>query len=132
MSTGIEAGALPATATPAPARRAGPGLGLAHLRRLALACVVPAALVAVWQITTAGRPYSLIPPPAEVWAELQDLAVGGINDDAFSGTLWTHLVASLSRVYGGFALAAAAALPLGLLIGRVPLIRALLDPVLQV
>ncbi|MDP4005964.1 ABC transporter permease [Methylobacterium sp. NEAU K] len=132
MSTGIEAGALPAT-MPAPARKADrAGVGLARLRRLALACVVPAALVAVWQFTTAGRPYSLIPPPAEVWAELRDLAVGGVNDDAFSGTLWTHLAASLGRVYGGFALAAAAALPLGLLIGRVPLIRALLDPVLQV
>ena len=56
MSTGIEAGALPAAVTPAPARRAGSGPGLAHLRRLALACVVPAALVAVWQVTTAGRP----------------------------------------------------------------------------
>ena len=106
MSTGIEAGALPAAVTPAPSRRAGSGPGLAHLRRLALACVVPAALVAVWQVTTAGRPYSLIPPPAEVWAEMRDLAVGGVNDDAFSGTLWTHLAASLSRVYGGFALAA--------------------------
>ena len=133
MSTGIEAGALPVTATPATGYRADRTRpGLAHLRRLALACVVPAALAAVWQFTTAGRPYSLIPPPAEVWAELQDLAVGGVNDDAFSGTLWTHLAASLGRVYGGFALAAAAALPLGLLIGRVPVIRALFDPVLQV
>ncbi|MCJ2052422.1 ABC transporter permease [Methylobacterium sp. J-070] len=133
MSSGIETGSLPAAAPAAPARRAdGAGLGLARLRRLALACVVPAVLLAVWQLATAGRSYSLIPPPAEVWAELRDLAVGGVNDDAFSGTLWTHLAASLGRVYGGFALAAAAALPLGLLIGRVPLIRALLDPVLQI
>jgi NitT/TauT family transport system permease protein len=95
VSTGIEVGPLPATVAPARAvDRA--GAGFASLRRLVLACVVPAALVAIWQVTTAGRPYSLIPPPAEVWAELQDLAVGGINDDAFSGTLWTHLVASLA------------------------------------
>lgn len=133
MSTGIEAGALPAStvgSSSAPAAKT--SSGLARLRRLGLACVVPALLVAVWQVATAGRPYSLIPPPADVWAEMQDLAVGGVNDDAFSGTLWTHLAASLGRVYGGFALAAFAALPLGLLIGRVPLIRALLDPVLQV
>ncbi len=135
MSTGIEVGALPVSATvpPAPAPRADrTGVALARLSRLALACIVPAVLLTVWQLTTAGRPYSLIPPPADVWAEMRDLAVGGINDDAFSGTLWTHLAASLGRVYGGFALAAAAALPLGLLIGRIPLIRALLDPVLQV
>ncbi|WP_342164357.1 ABC transporter permease [Methylobacterium sp. SD21] len=129
MSTGIDAPALPARASvPAPARLALGG-GLA---RAGLALVVPAILVAIWQITTAGRPYSLIPPPAEVWAEMRDLAIGGVNDDAFSGTLWTHLSASLMRVYGGFALAAAAALPLGLLIGRVPVVRALLDPVLQI
>ncbi|MDP4021915.1 ABC transporter permease [Methylobacterium sp. NEAU 140] len=140
MSAGIEAGALPA-AVPAPvsgtsssdasaARRGGHGLD--RLRGPVLALLVPAALGLVWQFATAGRPYSLIPPPAEVWQELRDLAVGGINDDAFSGTLWTHLSASLGRVYGGFALAAAAALPLGLLIGRVPLVRALLDPLLQI
>ncbi|MCJ2024345.1 ABC transporter permease [Methylobacterium sp. J-067] len=129
MSTGIDAPALPApTPAPSPARIALGG-GLA---RAGLALVVPAILVAIWQITTAGRPYSLIPPPAEVWAEMRDLAIGGVNDDAFSGTLWTHLSASLMRVYGGFALAAAAALPLGLLIGRVPVVRALLDPVLQI
>lgn len=129
MSTGIDAPAMPAgTSAPAPARIALGG-GLA---KTGLALVVPALLVAIWQVTTAGRPYSLIPPPAEVWAEMRDLAVGGVNDDAFSGTLWTHLSASLMRVYGGFALAAGAALPLGLLIGRVPLVRALLDPILQI
>jgi NitT/TauT family transport system permease protein len=123
---------MPAT-LPTPAPRTGrAGLALSSLGRASLAFVVPAALLAVWQFATAGRPYSLIPPPAEVWSEMVDLAVGGVNDDAFSGTLWAHLLASLSRVYGGFALAAAAALPLGILIGRVPLIRALLDPVLQI
>ncbi|MGV7030510.1 ABC transporter permease [Methylobacterium symbioticum] len=127
MSTGAEAGILPiAKGAPRVVRPS-----LARLRGPALALVVPVALGVVWHLATAGRPYSLIPPPSEVWAEMRDLAVGGVNDDAFSGTLWTHLAASLTRVYGGFALAAAAALPLGLLIGRVPLARALLDPLLQ-
>ncbi|MBX9931359.1 MAG: ABC transporter permease [Methylobacterium sp.] len=81
---------------------------------------------------TAGKTYSLIPPPSEVWTALVDLAVGGINDDAFSATLLTHLGASLSRVFGGFALAVITALPIGLLIGRVPLMRQLLDPMFQI
>ncbi len=38
----------------------------------------------------------------------------------------------MQRVYGGFALAAIAALTLGILIGRVPLARQMLDPFLQV
>lgn len=122
--------ALPGDAAPARSP-----LRLGALRRLkgpALALVIPAALALVWHLATVGKPYSLIPPPAEVWTAMRDLALGGINDDAFSGTLWTHLCASLARVFGGFALAALAALPLGLLIGRVPLMRALLDPTFQI
>ncbi|TXM76009.1 ABC transporter permease [Methylobacterium sp. WL103] len=105
---------------------------LQRIKGAALALALPLALALVWHLATVGKPYSLIPPPAEVWTEMRDLAVGGVNDDAFSGTLWTHLAASLARVFGGFALAAAAALPLGLLIGRVPLMRALLDPTFQI
>ncbi|WP_375456319.1 ABC transporter permease [uncultured Methylobacterium sp.] len=122
--------ALPGDAAPA---RSPLRLGaLRRLRAPALALVIPAALALVWHLATVGKPYSLIPPPADVWTAMRDLALGGINDDAFSGTLWAHLSASLSRVFGGFALAAAAALPLGLLIGRVPLMRALLDPTFQI
>jgi NitT/TauT family transport system permease protein len=60
-----------------------------------------------------------------------DFAIGGIWDDAFSATLHIHLFASMQRVYGGFALAALVAVPLGLLIGRNEQVRALLDPFLQ-
>jgi len=104
----------------------------ARLREAALALAIPAVLALVWHLVTTGRPYSLIPPPSEVWTALVDLAVGGINDDAFSATLLTHLGASLARVFGGFALAVLLALPLGLLIGRVPLMRQLLDPTFQI
>ncbi|NEU14218.1 ABC transporter permease [Methylobacterium sp. BTF04] len=124
------AGATAATvATEAPPRAP---WRLTRLREAALAVAIPVALAVVWHLLTAGKPYSLIPPPAEVWTALVDLAVGGINDDAFSGTLLVHLGASLSRVFGGFALAVILAVPLGLLIGRVPLMRQLLDPTFQI
>jgi NitT/TauT family transport system permease protein len=103
-----------------------------RLRPLLLAVTFPAALLAIWHFSTVGRPASLIPPPYDVWLELKDLAVGGVNDDAYSQTLHIHLLASLSRVYGGFALALIVALPLGMLIGRVPLIRQLIDPTIQI
>jgi NitT/TauT family transport system permease protein len=93
--------------------------------------LAPAAFLAFWWIATRDNPNGLIPPPAEVGSALWDLAAGGINDDAFSGMLLTHLIASASRVYGGFALAALAALPLGLLIGRVAAVRAALEPTFQ-
>jgi NitT/TauT family transport system permease protein len=103
-----------------------------RLRPLLLAVAFPAALLAMWHFATVGRPASLIPPPHDVWLELWDLAFGGINDDAYSKTLHIHLLASVSRVYGGFALALMVALPLGMLIGRVPLIRQLIDPTIQI
>jgi NitT/TauT family transport system permease protein len=104
----------------------------ARLRVGLLALVFPLAVLALWHVATQGRAYSLIPPPAEVAVALYDLAFGGINDDAFSRTLHTHLLASVSRVYGGFVLAVAAALPLGLMIGRIALVRQLLDPTFQI
>jgi NitT/TauT family transport system permease protein len=95
------------------------------------AMIVPAALLAFWHIATTNRWTRLIPTPAETAEYMVDFAIGGIYDDAFSATLLTHLTASMSRVYGGFALAALAALPLGILIGRVPFARMTLDPFFQ-
>jgi NitT/TauT family transport system permease protein len=103
-----------------------------RLRDPAIALIFPVGALIAWHFATYGRKYSLIPPPSDVAIELYDLAFGGIYDDAFSGTLLTHLLASVSRVYGGFAMALMVALPLGLMIGRIPLVRQLLDPTLQV
>ena len=124
----------PAVSAPAvaeePTRRVLPSF--ASLKQALLALALPVAMGIAWHLLTVGKPYSLIPPPSEVWAAMVDLAIGGPEGDAFSGTLLTHLVASLTRVFGGFALAALAAVPLGLLIGRVPLARQVLDPTLQI
>ena len=106
--------------------------GRIELRRGLRAIVVPALALVGWWLATRNNPYGLIPSPYDVLVALYDLAFGGINDDAFSGMLLTHLVASASRVYGAFLLAVAVALPLGLLIGRLPLVRDLLDPMFQV
>ena len=105
---------------------------LLRAREPLLALIFPALVLLFWHLATAGRTFSLIPPPLDVARALYDLAFGGINDDAYSRTLLIHLSASLSRVYGGFAIAAAVALPLGLLIGRIAPVRQLLDPTLQV
>ncbi|MBS0562770.1 MAG: ABC transporter permease [Proteobacteria bacterium] len=101
------------------------------LARRALAAVAPLLFLLFWWLSTGRNPNGLIPSPGDVGLALWDLAFGGINDDAFSATLMTHLLASVSRVYGAFLLAAAVALPLGMLIGRLALVRDLLDPMLQ-
>jgi NitT/TauT family transport system permease protein len=101
-------------------------------RGVATALAFPVVVLTLWHFATYGRKFSLVPPPSEVAKELWDLAFGGIYDDAYSQTLYIHLLASMSRVYGGFALALLVALPLGLMIGRIPFVRKLLDPTLQV
>src|SRR6201985_2952695 len=78
-----------------------------RIKPILLAIAFPLLLLAIWHFATVNRPASLIPPPYDVWQELQDLAFGGINDDAYSRTLHIHLLASMSRVYGGFAMALA-------------------------
>ena len=131
MSATADITPLPAApaATPARLTHAPP----AHRLRAALLMLAfPVGVLVFWHLATYGRKYSLIPPPSEVAIELYDLAFGGIYDDAFSQTLHIHLLASMSRVYGGFALAVAVALPLGLMIGRIPVVRQLLDPTFQV
>lgn len=99
--------------------------------RKVFALVVPVLLIALWWLETAGRPDGLIPPPPVVAVELWDLAFGGINDDAFSQMLLPDLIASVSRVYGAFLLAAVVAVPIGMLIGRIAAVRNLLEPTLQ-
>jgi len=133
----VSAGTETESATPITEARAGPAQRplLAQLGRLknpAIAALFPVAVLVFWHFATYGRKYSLIPPPSDVAIQLYDMAFGGIYDDAYSQTLLTHLLASLSRVYGGFAMACAVALPLGILIGRVPFVRQLLDPTFQV
>ncbi len=102
-----------------------------RLKPTALALIVPLLLLAFWQVATTRQWTLLIPTPYQVGEYMVDFAWGGIYDDAYSATLMTHLLASMSRVYGGFALAALFALPIGLLIGRIPAARMLLDPFLQ-
>jgi NitT/TauT family transport system permease protein len=116
-----------AEATPAAGR---PPWGR-RLKPIAFALIVPALLLMGWHAAVAAGMTRLIPSPAEVAEYMVDFAIGGIWDDAFSATLHIHLLASAQRVYGGFLLAALVAVPLGLLIGRVALVRDLLDPFLQ-
>src|ERR1041385_4705574 len=133
MSAGIETEiAAPVSDAPSATVRRSLSPYLARLKNPAIAALFPLAVLVIWHFATYGRKFSLIPPPSDVAIELYDLAFGGIWDDAFSQTMLTHLLASLSRVYGGFAMACAVALPLGLMIGRLPLIRQLLDPTFQV
>lgn len=93
--------------------------------------IVPVLLLIAWDLGVRMSGTRLIPLPKDVGLMLIDFAFGGIYDDAFSKTLFLHLWKSITRVYGGFFAAALLGIPLGLLIGRIKVIRDLLDPTLQ-
>ncbi len=120
MSAVLEKIALPVPAAPS-----------RQFRPYFLGLVVPVLLLILWHVATTAKWTQLIPTPHEAGISMVDFVVGGINDDAFSRTAHIHLWASMMRVFGGFGLATLIALPIGLLIGRLPLARQLLDPFFQ-
>ncbi len=117
----VLAAALPA----APSRLAQRG------RAIALALIVPVLLLLFWDAMVRWTGTRLVPSPYGVAIMMWDFAFGGIYDDAYSASLPIHFWKSVQRVYGGFLCAAVLGIPLGLLIGRIPLLRALLDPTLS-
>jgi len=93
--------------------------------------VLPLLLVLAWHIAVKATGTRLVPPPRDVGVMLWDFSFGGIYDDAYSKTILKHFWASVQRVYGGFGAAALIGVPLGLIIGRVKLVREFVDPTLQ-
>ncbi len=87
--------------------------------------VLPLGLALGWEAAVrAGLAQGrLVPPPSRVLATLWGLAE--------SGELWTHVLASLTRVAAGFGFGALAGILVGALTGTLPLVRRLIDPSLQ-
>jgi len=79
----------------------------------------------VWELVVrfGGLSPQIFPAPLTVARSFGEL----VSD----GTLVRHSVASLFRVTLGFYLAAALGIPLGILIGRMRVVRHMLDPVIQ-
>jgi NitT/TauT family transport system permease protein len=119
----------PVLETPATVRRR--GRLLEKIRTIALGVGFPLLLIFLWERAVAVTGTRLIPSPREVAVMMYDFSFGGIYDDAFSGTILTHVWKSMTRVYGGFLLAALIGIPLGLLIGRIRILRQLLDPTIN-
>lgn len=121
---------VPAAETPVPAvgKR---GQGMQRARAVVLALIVPVCLMVIWDVMVRWTGTRLVPSPYGVAVMMWDFAFGGIYDDAYSASLPIHFWKSVQRVYGGFLCAATIGIPLGLMIGRMPLLRKLLDPTLS-
>jgi NitT/TauT family transport system permease protein len=131
LTAPVTEAAAAAASGAAPIRQPSLDRFMRRLRTLALAMVVPLALLLGWDAMVRWTGTRLVPLPSGVAVMMWDFAFGGIYDDAYSASLPIHLWKSVQRVYGGFLAAAAVGIPLGLLIGRLPLLRAMLDPTLS-
>ncbi|WP_342526485.1 ABC transporter permease [Chryseomicrobium sp. FSL W7-1435] len=96
------------------------------LKSLAPAGIGFVLLIAVWQMIYTFGDYDavLFPPPIAVGTAILSL----IQD----GTLITHIQVSLYRFLLGYLSAVVIAVGLGLLLGRLPLLWSILDPIAQV
>ncbi|MDB5412395.1 MAG: ntrB [Rubritepida sp.] len=94
--------------------------------------VVLIALGLLWEVVMSG-PTAALPPPSKVWTDARQLILDPFFDNGGldKGLFW-HLMASLSRVALGFALAAVVGILTGLLIGTSSLAMRGLDPIFQV
>jgi NitT/TauT family transport system permease protein len=101
------------------------------LRAFILGAGFPILLILVWDRAVAITGTRLVPGPWQVAVMMYDFTFGGVYDDAFSGTILTHVWKSVQRVYGGFFLAALVGIPLGMMIGRIKVLRQLLDPTIS-
>ena len=102
------------------------------LKAIVLGAGFPVLFVLFWHYAVIVTGTRLIPSPHQVAVMMYDFTFGGIYDDAFSATILTHIWKSMTRVYGGFFLAAVTGIPLGLMIGRIKMLRQLLDPTINV
>ncbi|MFL6142576.1 MAG: ABC transporter permease [Labedaea sp.] len=122
---GVGAG-LDALDTPLAGRERGGRSRLAHLAGQVLPLVVAVvALIAVWQALWAAAiwPEFQLPAPKDVWAQIAER----IDNGEIFGFLWV----SVHRAVIGFLVALAVAVPLGLLIANVRLVRRGIGPLVS-
>lgn len=108
-------------------------------RALLLALPVPLAVLVFWSLGVQfgwNLPFGIrmaqLPTPSQVGIRLADLFFGGLVPGPYSGDIWRHIWASLVRAGSGFALAAAFAVPFGILLGRSRTVTQLFEPLINI
>jgi hypothetical protein len=100
-----------------------------QLRAAALGLVSLAVFITVWQLLTVNRAtfyvrFTNVPSPADVLAR----AILAFRNPIFGDHIWM----SCRRIFYGFTLAGAVAIPLGLLMGRFRILREIVFPICEV
>ena len=111
--------------TPAEAMAQPPRLPLGWIKRDHLIYVASiASLIVLWHaVSTAFFKPQFFPPPLLVLQTGREMLE--------SGELFEHINISLQRILAGFLIGSAIAAPAGLLMGSIPIVRAMFDPYVQ-
>ena len=96
-----------------------------QLSRNLIGIVLPIFIIIIWYLLTITETVrnNLLPPPQEVIDELLNLSS--------DGTLFSHILITLSRVFYGFVFGAVVATILGIITGVSPTLRSFFDPTIQ-
>jgi len=96
------------------------------------ACGILVVLV-LWQIMSMAYDLQLILPPPLAVARtvLNTLTLNYDQRWLYGPNIYEHLLASFTRAITGFSIAAALAIPLGILVGRSRTVREFVDPVIR-
>ena len=94
--------------------------------------VVLAAGIGGWQLWASASKSSFFPPPSAIVARMHDLWFSGPATHLFlTSDATSNILPSLGRVLAGLAIATAIAVPLGITLGRSPVVTSYLNPLLQ-
>jgi ABC-type nitrate/sulfonate/bicarbonate transport system permease component len=95
-------------------------------------CVVLIAGVGGWQLWASAAGSAFFPPPAAILARMHHLWFSGPAAHLFLTPDATgNILPSLGRILAGLAIAAAIGVPLGITLGRSPVVTSYLNPLLQ-
>jgi ABC-type nitrate/sulfonate/bicarbonate transport system permease component len=102
-------------------------------RRIIRGAIGIGAVLVIWQVmAVAYNLQQILPPPLAVARTIFDtLTLNYAQRWLYGPNIYVHLAASLVRAILGFTIAAALAIPLGLLVGRARAAREFLDPVIR-
>lgn len=95
-----------------------------------LGLIIPASTLIFWCWATSGGAIAsyLLPTPLDLGKVGLDFALGNWHLTPYSGTFSEHALHSLLRVMHGFLLAASLGVPLGLLSGRLQIVKRIVEP----
>src|SRR5262249_36030097 len=104
-----------------------------RIRKIVRGAIGLAAVLVLWHIMAVAYDLEqILPPPLSVARNvINTLTLSYDQRWLYGPNIYEHLLSSFARAITGFTLAAAFAIPLGLIVGRIRAVREFVDPVIR-